>query len=1234
MVANKSDIVYKQTKINEILLDGTKNIAGGSDHQSNTIPYKQHKRAKRKSQKSISSKLKILGVNCDGLQSKKKSLENILKLTKPTIFTLQETKYKLEGNIKIDNYNTYEKTRKNQSGGGIAIGIDNKLKSAWVSEGPNDTEVLTVNIAIGTETLRAIVAYGPQEYAKEEDKKIFWDHLKKEMDEANKLNHMAFIQMDGNCWAGPNVIKSDQRSQNRNGKLLQNFLEDGNLFIENNSEKCEGIITRKTLKNGIVQESILDFLITNEKLHAFLIKMKIDEERLYPVTNYKKDMKHINSDHFTIFADFDIVIVHAKPQIKHINNYKKDGALLSFKEKCDNTEELSTCFTNDGDPEVMMENWNKTLHKLISKCFPRIKVKNNISIKTSKKCSMLKSNKLRIKKIVLENTCHNCGKSLIRTKLFKHMKKNISEIYHIQSTPQQYKCKECVIDKEKLKNHIEHIHKVASDVFEAEECVIEENDEEYKDKFKELHKLYNSSTSKNISQQNMWKIFNSIGPDKKSSVNFAIQNHKGKILYKTHEKLSAMSIEYTNRLRQRPAKPGFEKIRRLDAKLFEVKLAAAVANKSEDITEEELDVTLSKLKLNKARDADDLHSIIFKSDSIGLDLRKSLLHLTNTIKNSGIVPKYLRKVCVSSIPQSKKGSRILLINHRGIFNVSLLRNIIMKTLYTRVYPTIDKNLSEYNIGARKGKTSLINIFILNSIINRTIKSKIPCSLNIVIADFKQMFDGLILQSGLNELYNLGVKGDELNTLYQANKEIFMSVKSDGERSKETTIRDVWLQGDTFAPIAATCEMDNIASEWLRVGGKSVNKYGNIPVGTLGQIDDTILIATPGPNTTLLNAYMNTKSAVKALTYGIEKCEMLRINSKGQNPLKNTFKIDIWDSRYEDDIIVDKYKGKAPIKETENKKYLGVYISTNGKNKATVEDKIKKAIWTIEKINNKLDLMKLGKYYFQTALFLRQSVLLSSLLYGTEVLFGLDESDLNKLESKDRDYIRRIGRLERSAPTALLYLEMGITPVRCLIKMRRLQFLKYILEQKDSSLIKQIYKEQKTHPSQGDWSITVENNLKELNITYEEKEIQIMSKNYFNNMIKYKISEFSFVYLNEMKGKLKKGKCLNYSKLEAAHYLLDKSINVHHKRDILKARLDMVQLAGFFPNKFDGPNCQLGCPEIENYEHLVECANQSDLFNKYNFDIKNLYGQNNNKMKETVININKIIEGRKILKEKT
>ena len=210
----------------------------------------------------------------------------------------------------------------------------------------------------------------------------------------------------------------------------------------------------------------------------------------------------------------------------------------------------------------------------------------------------------------------------------------------------------------------------------------------------------------------------------------------------------------------------------------------------------------------------------------------------------------------------------------------------MKTMYTRVYSTLDSNLSEYNVGARKGKTSLINVFILNAIINQTLRSKKPEQIEVVILDYKQHFDTLNLHSGLVELYNLGMKGSELNILYQANKIINMAVKSEGEIGEYTHIPEVWMQGDTFAPMAATAEMDSIAAEWLRTGNDAIYKYKGVDVGSLGMIDDTVTITNTGPHTTQVNAFVNVKSAEKGLMFGLKKCVILHVSSKGLRTLSN------------------------------------------------------------------------------------------------------------------------------------------------------------------------------------------------------------------------------------------------------------------------------------------------------------------------------------------------------------
>ena len=109
----------------------------------------------------------------------------------------------------------------------------------------------------------------------------------------------------------------------------------------------------------------------------------------------------------------------------------------------------------------------------------------------------------------------------------------------------------------------------------------------------------------------------------------------------------------------------------------------------------------------------------------------------------------------------------------------------------------------------------------------------------------------------------------------------------------------------------------------------------------------------------------------------------------------------------------------------------------------------------------------------------------------------------------------------------------------------------------------------------------------------------------------------------MKKKLKKGENLSYSKLELAPYLSNDKISNNDKKNILRARIRMVPLAGFFRGKFGSPNCQLGCNEIENYQHILICPLQNgiDINLKFNIDnINNQYYNNINEISRSIYNI--------------
>ena len=196
---------------------------------------------------------------------------------------IQETKLNSNEHIKCEalkDFQVFYLNRQESQGGGVALGIKNDIESTLIRDGNNEAEVISVQVEVGTIPIRIIAAYAPQENANVEKKKLFWDFIENEIQEADLQNHGIILQMDGNVHAGSTLVRNDPNSQNRNGIIFMDFLSrNKSLVVLNCQEQCEGVITRVRELESRTEKAVLDFCIINEKLKSFFKQMVIDEKR-------------------------------------------------------------------------------------------------------------------------------------------------------------------------------------------------------------------------------------------------------------------------------------------------------------------------------------------------------------------------------------------------------------------------------------------------------------------------------------------------------------------------------------------------------------------------------------------------------------------------------------------------------------------------------------------------------------------------------------------------------------------------------------------------------------------------------------------------------------------------------------------------------------------------------------------------------------------------------------------
>ena len=157
-------------------------------------------------------------------------------------------------------------------------------------------------------------------------------------------------------------------------------------------------------------------------------------------------------------------------------------------------------------------------------------------------------------------------------------------------------------------------------------------------------------------------------------------------------------------------------------------------------------------------------------------------------------------------------------------------------------------------------------------------------------------------------------------------------------------------------------------------------------------------------------------------------------------------------------------------------YLGSIISDKCNNDKKLEKAIAKGIASISVVMAILQETSLGNHYFEIASILRESLFINSILWNIETWYDVKQSEIEELEKVDRMLLKRILNVPASTPSALLYLEMGIIPLRYIIQARRLMFLRYILTRNETDLLLKNFKVQVREPSKNDWGETIAKDL--------------------------------------------------------------------------------------------------------------------------------------------------------------
>ena len=340
------------------------------------------------------------------------------------------------------------------------------------------------------------------------------------------------------------------------------------------------------------------------------------------------------------------------------------------------------------------------------------------------------------------------------------------------------------------------------------------------------------------------------------------------------------------------------------------------------------------------------------------------------------------------------------------------------------------------------------------------------------------------------------------------------------------------------------------------------------------------------DTVKMNSYINCKTNMKKLQFGTTKCHKMHVGKP--SVCCPTITVDSWKIKDTGEIQIDIFEGEVEIEISDEEQYLGDFIASDGTNDKNIETRRLKGYITVDRIVNIMDDVPFGSHHFEVSILLRNSLLLGSMLFNSEAWYGIVKKHIDKLENVETSLFKKVLETPVSTPTVGLYLELGCTPIRFLIKQRRLFFLHYILSQDTNSLIFRFFMAQLENPSKNDWSEQVLKDLEDLNLHLSIDNIKEMSETVFKDKVKKSVKSAAFQYLdNEGSGK-SKIKSDEYTCLKTQEYLLSSELTTAEKKFLFQLRTRMICVKNNYKSGQDDLLCPLCQATEDTQEHVLSC----------------------------------------------
>ena len=517
-----------------------------------------------------------------------------------------------------------------------------------------------------------------------------------------------------------------------------------------------------------------------------------------------------------------------------------------------------------------------------------------------------------------------------------------------------------------------------------------------------------------------------------------------------------------------------------------------------------------------------------------------------------------------------KGSRLDLNMMRFIHGRDWRSRLCDKIVTEKMKPDIVKACPNIQLGGIPEASSDDHLITMKQIMKNKEERKEGLIVNTY--DMKKFFDKESLMDAAFTLNKVAKVDDQSYRLWcKMNEDTRISVKTSVGLSRSENVKDSLGQGSMGAALVSTLNIGYAVQETFK---EPSTEIGDLKLNSLVFQDDICKLSNELPEAREGCKKIDEMLKKKLLSVNYDKSKYLVL---GNTKYKNKIELET--------ALNPLTMGGEIIKRTEKELYLGDYIHEDGCEASIAETIKRRTTSLISKCDEIIQISEssimAGLGTSTTAFKLYEAIIIPSLLHNAASWIGITENNIKELQNFQNQFIRKVMRLPRSTPIAILEWDTQLMNMKCRIwrmKILKLQRLK----KKDNNYITKLAIEQER-------VLGFKGLHHEGSVACEELGLpDLLEMNISKQQIKHLCMEKS---RNECKQKMLEGKKVRDRIDEESDKSYFEYMTLQDSRIWIRIRSRMIKGVkynnkGSFKNSL---NCRFCSDDIhETQEHLQEC----------------------------------------------